>query len=102
MPAIARCILRLSFVLSSVITAGSAQTPNACASQPYCADTNDFLAVITNFRTSTVNNIKVIDATVRFQNKTNQPLTLGSVLNSGVAADDRGNRLFVAGPNGYH
>ncbi|GAC1660025.1 MAG: hypothetical protein NVS9B15_24050 [Acidobacteriaceae bacterium] len=102
MSAIARYTLGL-FLLGACLTTaalGQAQT-GACGNQPYCVDASDFVAVITNFRTSTVNNVKVIDATLRFQNKTTQPLTLGYVMNSGMAADDRGNRLIVGGPNGF-
>src|SRR5947209_12609846 len=103
MLATVRSTFRFILLGSSLTAAALAQSPaGACANQPFCVDTSDFVAVITNFRTSTVNNVKVIDATLRFQNKTAQPLTLGYVISSGVAADDRGNRLIVGGANGYH
>ncbi|MBP1621995.1 MAG: hypothetical protein H6Q07_15 [Acidobacteria bacterium] len=83
-------------------SAAPAQAPAICGSQPLCFEAPDFAATITSFRTSTTrNNQKVIDATVRFQNKTNQPLVLGYVNESGIATDDRGNRLVPWGPNAY-
>jgi len=77
------------------------QPPSACGAQPFCYDTPHFAATITSFRTSTVNGYKIIDTSIRFQNKTDQPLVLGYVNQSGFATDDRGNRSIVGGPNGY-
>jgi hypothetical protein len=77
------------------------QQPTACGAQSYCYDTPHFAATVTSFRTSTVNGYKLIDTSVRFLNKTNQPLILGYVTASGFATDDRGNRSAVGGPNGY-
>jgi len=48
-----------------------------------------------------VNGYKLIDTSIRFLNKTDQPLVLGYVTASGFATDDRGNRSAVGGPNGY-
>jgi hypothetical protein len=72
----------------------------ACGAQSYCYDTSHFAATVTSFRTSTVNGYKLIDTSIRFLNKTNQPLILGYVTASGFATDDRGNRSAVGGPNG--
>jgi hypothetical protein len=94
-------ILIASFAF--LLPSSFAQTqPGACGSQAFCVETNDFVATVTNFRTSTnVNNVKIIDATIRFQNKTNQQLILGYAINSGVVTDDRGNRAVIGGPNGF-
>jgi hypothetical protein len=72
-----------------------------CGSQPLCYEASDFAATVTDFRTSTSGGLRLIDVDVRFQNKTNQPLILGYVMNSGTALDDRGNRYGVWGPNGF-
>jgi hypothetical protein len=72
-----------------------------CGSQPLCYETADFAATVTDFRTSSSGGLKLIDVDLRFQNKTNQPLILGYVANSGTALDDRGNRYGVWGPNGF-
>jgi hypothetical protein len=90
------------FMAAPVLTA-SAQTPSGiCGTQPLCYETADFAATVANFRTSaTPQGYKIIDTTVRFQNKTNQPLVLGYVNSSGMATDERGNRSIVWGPNGY-
>src|SRR6185437_15831914 len=71
-----------------------------CGSTPYCAETNDFAAVVTNFRTSELRGYKVIDAVVRFRNKTAKPLILAYAQGSGTAVDDKGNRYVVYGANG--
>ncbi len=80
---------------------GAAAATGICAGQPFCVETSDFVATVTSFRTSQQGVYKVVAATVRFQNKTAQPLVLGYVANSGVATDDRGNRYIVYGRNAY-
>jgi hypothetical protein len=98
-----------AFALASARAAGpfQAATPaadqqsTACGAQSYCYDTPHFAATVTSFRTSTVNGYKLIDTSIRFLNKTDQPLILGYVTASGFATDDRGNRSAVGGPNGY-
>jgi hypothetical protein len=101
---VSRKLFSILILVVSLQTAGFAQTPaNACGSQPFCVETNDFVATVTNFRLST-NNVyqqKIIDTTVRFQNQTDKPLILGYVDHSGVAMDDRGNRSIPWGPNAY-
>jgi hypothetical protein len=85
-------------------TAAPAASPvqsSFCGSQPLCYEASDFAATITDFRTSTSGGYKLIDVIVRFQNKTNQPLILGYLVNSGTALDDRGNRYIVYGANGF-
>ncbi len=78
------------------------EAPQICGNQQLCQEAADFAATITSFRTSTNHsNYKIIDTTVRFQNKTNQPLVLGYVNQSGIATDDRGNRSVPWGPNAY-
>ena len=98
-----------AFALASTRAAGpfqaaapaADQQSTACGAQSYCYDTPHFAATVTSFRTSTVNGYKLIDTSIRFLNKTNQPLILGYVTASGFATDDRGNRSAVGGPNGY-
>jgi len=68
-----------------------------CGGQPLCSEVSSFAATITDFRTSTADRNKLLTATVRFQNKKNQPLILGYVDSSGVATDDRGNRYLTNG-----
>jgi hypothetical protein len=81
---------------------GSAQTQaGACGTQPSCVETNDFVATVTSFRTSTVGSSRIINVSVRFQNRTAQPLVLGYVASSGITTDERGNRYIVYGPNGF-
>jgi len=98
-----RALFRHMLLLATPLLTASAQVPTgACSTQPLCYETADFTATVANFRTSvTAQGYKLIDTTIRFQNKTNQPLLLGYVNNSGMATDDRGNRSVVWGPNGY-
>lgn len=84
--------------------AGQAQQgpPMICGNNSLCQETQDFAATITSFRVSTnAYKARILDMTVRFQNKTNQQLILGYVNQSGTATDDRGNRSVPWGPNAY-
>jgi len=74
--------------------------PSVCGSTPNCAESNDFAAMITNFRTSDLRGYKMLDVIVRFRNKTANPLVLGYVQGSGGAVDEKGNRYSVFGANG--
>src|SRR5215475_5261928 len=72
------------------------QPTSLCANRPLCYDANDFVATVTEFRTSTAGNgAKVLDAMVHFVNKTNQAISLGYVDGSGAAIDDMGNRFVL-------
>lgn len=71
-----------------------------CGSTPNCAESNDFAAMITNFRTSDLRGYKILDVIVRFRNKTASPLVLGYLQGSGTAVDEKGNRYSVYGGNG--
>ncbi len=97
-------LFSMFILIVSLQPCGYAQAPaSICGSRPFCSETSDFVATVTTFRVST-NNVyqqKIIDATVRFQNRTDRPLILGYVDHSGVAMDDRGNRSIPWGPNAY-
>ena len=74
---------------------------SACANRTLCYEGNDFVATVTEFRTSTdPRGIRIIDAMMHFQNKTNQQISLGYVDGSGSAIDDMGNRLALNAYNG--
>ena len=77
-----------------------AAPPTVCGSTPNCAETNDFAAMITNFRTSEMRGYKILDVVVRFRNKTASPLVLGYLQGSGTAVEEKGNRYSVSGTNG--
>src|SRR6478672_7421506 len=78
----------------------AAPAPTVCGTTPNCAESNDFAAMITNFRTSELRGYKMLDVVVRFRNKTANPLVLGYLQNSGTALDEKGNRYSVFGGNG--
>jgi len=65
---------------------------SACGNQPMCYDAPDFAVAVVDFRMSMASGYKLMDATLRFVNKTNQPLILGYLDGSAVALDDQGNR----------
>src|SRR5215467_1301965 len=71
---------------------GSSAFQSACGNQPMCYDAPDFAVAVVDFRMSIRNGVKMMDATLRFVNKTSQPLILGYVDNSAFALDDQGNR----------
>ena len=84
----------------SAPAAAPAQPPGVCGNTANCTETNDFAAVITNFRTSDLRGYKMIDVVMHFVNKTSKSLVLGYVQNSGTILDDKGNRYIVWGANG--
>ncbi len=71
-----------------------------CAGRPHCFATRSFVAQVDNFRVSKSGRFRVLTATINFRNRTNGPLTLGYVGDSGVALDERGNRYVVANAQG--
>jgi hypothetical protein len=78
----------------------AAQAPSICGNQPFCYETADFAAVVTDFRTSKSGYFGLIATTIRFVNKTSNPLVLGYANGSGTAQDDSGLRYGVGGANG--
>lgn len=84
----------------AITIAGSAfaATPK-CAAQTSCVENRSFVATVTGVRTSKQGSTRVLTATVRFENKTAKPLTIGYVKDSGVAMDELGNRYLVPGAN---
>ncbi len=82
------------------VRASANQTPLVCGGQANCTEVASFAATLTDFRASTVGRDRILIATVRFQNKTPQPLILGFVENAGVAVDDQGNRYVIRGDAG--
>jgi hypothetical protein len=75
-----------------------AATPK-CPPGASCVETRSFTATVTTLRTSKQGANRIVTATVRFENKTAKPLTLGYVSESGLALDELGNRYLVSGPN---
>src|SRR5215468_10907354 len=73
---------------------------SACGSQPMCYDAPDFAVAVVDFRMSMASGYKLMDATLRFVNKTSQPLILGYLDGSAVALDDQGNRYAPYGNRG--
>ena len=78
--------------------AASSATPK-CAPGANCVETRSFTATVSSLRASKQGANRVLTATVRFENKTAKPLTLGYVSESGLALDELGNRYLVPGPN---
>jgi len=74
----------------------AASAADDCAGRSHCVATRSFVADVTNFRVSKSGRYRVLTATVNFRNRTDKPLTLGYVHDSGVAMDEQGNRYVVA------
>jgi hypothetical protein len=85
---------------SFLAISAQAASPAACPANTSCVATRSFVATVTNFRTSTQGHNRVLSTTVRFENKSSQPLTIGYVRESGVALDELGNRYVVPNANG--
>jgi hypothetical protein len=86
----------LALTAALVLTSNAFAKP-ACPADAQCVETRSFVATITNFRTSKQGKNRVLTATVRFENKTDKPLTIGYVRDSGLALDELGNRYVVPG-----
>jgi hypothetical protein len=85
----------LPVAFAQVQAAPTGQNAGVCGNQQFCYETNDFAAIVTDFRTSNAQNAygtRLIDVMVHFQNKTNQSIAIGYVDGSGYALDERGNR----------
>jgi len=69
------------------------QAQGMCPGEPLCREVASFSATITDFRVSpnTLGN-RPVNLTVRFTNKSAQPLILGYVSGTAAAFDDRGNK----------
>lgn len=77
-------------------TQAAAAPASLCANRPLCYEANDFVATVSEFRVSVDGRgTKILDAMMHFQNKTNQPISLGYVDGSGSAIDDMGNRFAL-------
>lgn len=82
--------------LASVL-AGSAWAQGQCPGEPRCRDTGRFTATVTDFRVSpNTSGNRPLSLTLRFQNKTAAPLTLGYVDGTAAAYDDRGHKYVLA------
>ena len=88
-----------ALLAASLATSVQAANPT-CAANTSCVATRSFVATVTNFRTSTQGRFRVLSTTVHFENKSQQPLTIGYVRDSGVALDELGNRYVVPPANG--
>ncbi|HSD73559.1 MAG TPA: hypothetical protein VLB75_02250, partial [Steroidobacteraceae bacterium] len=95
---LARAALRIALVCAAVIGADTAQAANACQQAVGCSEVRTFTATVTNLRATKQGTNRLVSLTVRFQNKTDKPLTLGYVSDSGLITDDVGNRYVVSGP----
>ncbi len=100
MTAIHRPIVCAALAFAALLAFPAQAAAPACAANTSCVATRSFVATVTNFRTSTQGRSRVLSTTVRFENKSAQPLTIGYVRESGVALDELGNRYVVAPANG--
>ena len=91
--------IKLLAVALLAVGAPAMAAPAKCPAKAQCVETRSFVATVTGFRASKQGANRVLTATVRFENKTGKPLTLGYVSESGVALDDLGNRYTVPGAN---
>ena len=100
-PAAAPAAATAAAPAAATAAAPAAQANSICGNQAFCYEASDFAATVTDFRTTTQGYYKIIDATVRFTNKTASTIGLGYANGSGMATDDRGNRYQVGGANAF-
>lgn len=81
---------------AGLLFGSAAAAQGMCPGEPLCREVPKFTATITDFRVSpnTVGN-RPVNLTVRFTNKTAQPLILGYVDGTAAAYDDRGNKHYL-------
>lgn len=96
-----RTNLFATLVAAVLLSAGVNAQANACANANLCSETATFVATLSNFRTSSTHAgaNRVVSATLAIQNKTDRPLTVGYVSDSGLALDEHGNRYTVTSSN---
>lgn len=97
-----RPIIRFStqlFATALACLAGALAQAGTCA-QPGCTEVRTFTATVTSLRTSKQGANRVVALGVKFQNKTDKPLTLGYVKESGTILDDKGNRYDIVSASG--
>lgn len=85
---------------SNPVAPARTTAPPVCNGSANCTEVNSFAATLSDFRTSTAGGSRLVTANVRFENKLARPLILGYLSGSGVALDDRGNRLVMNERNG--
>jgi hypothetical protein len=84
---------------AGLLGAIAADAADACRPEVACAEVHSFTATVSSLRMSRQDGSPLLTLTVRFRNRTDQPLTLGYVTASGVIMDEHGNRYTVGGPN---
>src|SRR3954449_5163378 len=95
-PTLWRTSLLATALSAAAAVNASAQPRLLCTGVRYCDEAASVAATITDFRTSIVSqNWRVVSTTVRFQNKTARPLTLGYLAASSLAIDEQGNRYVI-------
>ena len=85
---------------AALLIPSAAVAQGMCPGEPLCREVPKFSATITDFRVSpnTLGN-RPVNVTVRFTNRTAQPLTLGYVDGTAAAYDDRGNKHYLQNSN---
>ena len=100
--AMATSRLHVSALLFTLGALGGAAPATAagCAGIQHCVDVPKFTAQLADFRAIEQSGRRQLIATVKFENKTGQPLTIGYVSGSGTGMDELGNRYTVSDSGG--
>jgi hypothetical protein len=95
----AAALLALAALLpapAALFFTSAAVAQGMCPGEPLCREVPRFSATITDFRVSpSTSGNRPIGLTLRFTNKTAQPLILGYVDGTAAAYDDRGNKYLL-------
>ena len=87
-----RIPIPLAFLTLMIPSPALTQVANPCEGVTHCTSTSTFVAALADFRESSASYYRLLGVTVRFQNRTDRPLTLAYVAGSGLGTDDQGNR----------
>lgn len=85
-----------AFVFALAALASPASHAASCEGHNYCVDVPRFTAQLSDFRAIEQSGKRLLIATVKFENKTAQPLAIGYVSGSGTGIDELGNRYTVS------
>jgi hypothetical protein len=87
-----------SMLLSALAALGATAPAGAagCEGAQHCVDVPRFSARLSDFRAIEQSGKRMLIATVKFENKTDQPLILGYVTGSGLGIDELGNRYTIS------
>jgi len=92
-------MMKAGMIASMILALGLASSPapaaEACAGRSHCVEVSTFTMQLNDFRTAGEHGRRSVIATASFRNKTDRPIILGYVNDSGAGIDEYDNRYTV-------